>query len=255
MPANLPQLLTATAAARAAGLPVHFLAGNTGAGIYKDQWQTLAASACIVVTRVPELQCIQVQQPAAGQTLVDQQSKDATAQSNWVKQGSSSSSSSDNGLQDRSVLLTAGAGITISRLLQVLKDTSAKKAAAGDQQGCHNLQYWVCHISRIAGEGFAGCCRRVACNLLWMFYRGMLLATELVTIVQHAACPRQPPTAQDDSCVVCLQERWCAMRLPWEAICTSLGSGSWKATCSPSSCQQVPVNIGAALCCNLPTPD
>jgi xanthine dehydrogenase iron-sulfur cluster and FAD-binding subunit A len=125
LPTSLQQLLAAVAAAAAAGVPVHFMAGNTGAGIYKQQWQEAANSACIVVRHVPEMQQLAVQQDASAAVA-----------------GAAGSSGS---------CLHAGAGVTISQLLSFLKGLAAAEQAAGRQLGARNLQFLCSHISRIAG--------------------------------------------------------------------------------------------------------
>jgi xanthine dehydrogenase iron-sulfur cluster and FAD-binding subunit A len=121
LPTSLQQLLAGIAAAKAAGVPAHLMAGNTGAGIYKQQWQAAASSACIVVRHVPELQQLTVEQLGTAAA------------------GSSGSR------------LLAGAAVTISQLLRCLKELAAAEEAAGRQLGARNLQFLVCHISRIAG--------------------------------------------------------------------------------------------------------
>jgi xanthine dehydrogenase iron-sulfur cluster and FAD-binding subunit A len=125
LPTSLQQLLAAVAAAAAAGVPVHLMGGNTGAGIYKQQWQAAASSACIVVRHVPEMQQLTVQQDGSAAVA--------------VAAGSSGS------------CLLAGAGVTISQLLSCLKGLAAAEQAAGRQLGARNLQFLCSHISRIAG--------------------------------------------------------------------------------------------------------
>jgi xanthine dehydrogenase iron-sulfur cluster and FAD-binding subunit A len=125
LPTSLQQLLAAVAAAGAAGVPVHLMGGNTGAGIYKQQWQTAATSVCILVRHVPEMQQLTVQQHGS-------------------EAGASTAGSTGSSL-------LAGAGVTISQLLSCLKGLAAAEQAAGRQLGARNLQFLCGHISRIAG--------------------------------------------------------------------------------------------------------
>jgi xanthine dehydrogenase iron-sulfur cluster and FAD-binding subunit A len=162
-PSSTAELLQAMAVAAAAGLPVHILGGNTGAGLFKKQWGALSSSVCVLVKGVQELQQVSVQ-PA-----------------------SSSSSSTGGG----STGLLAGSGVTITQLLGVLQEMvdvlqgshvqagqhappapsavsaagakllgaqstttaagAAAAAAAAVQQDVTNLQYMVTHMRRIAG--------------------------------------------------------------------------------------------------------
>jgi xanthine dehydrogenase iron-sulfur cluster and FAD-binding subunit A len=125
MPTSLQQLLAAVAAAAVAGVPVHLMGGNTGAGIYKQQWQAAAKSVCTLVQHVPEMQQLTVQQGGSAAVA-----------------GIAGSSGS---------MLLAGAGVTISQLLSCLKGLEAAEQAAGRQLGARNVQFLCSHISRIAG--------------------------------------------------------------------------------------------------------
>jgi xanthine dehydrogenase iron-sulfur cluster and FAD-binding subunit A len=120
LPVTLQQLLAAVAAAGTSGVPVHLIAGNTGAGIYKQQWRAAAGAACIVVRHVPELQQLTVQQASEA--------------------GS------------RASRLLAGAGVTISQMLRCLQDLAAAEEAAGRQLGARNLRFLCSHLARIAGR-------------------------------------------------------------------------------------------------------
>lgn len=144
-PGSIPQLVAAMAAARDAHVPVHLLAGNTGAGLYTDQWQRLASHACVLLQGVSELEQVSVQ-PGWGQQRV----------------------------------VVAGAGATITALIDVLLEAAAAAAACsagsaplangskglqapaaaaaatanGEQQQQHdaaNLQAAISHLRRVAG--------------------------------------------------------------------------------------------------------
>lgn len=133
----MPQLVAALVAAHAAAVPVHLLAGNTGAGLYPAQWQRLASHACVLLQGVAELQQVSVQQQQAG------------------------------GGQR---VVVAGAGATITALIDVLADTAAAASPAPNgskglqaaaaaaapvkqqqEQDAANLQAAISHLRRVAG--------------------------------------------------------------------------------------------------------
>lgn len=144
-PTSLQQLLAAAAAADAAGVAVHLLAGNTGAGIYPQQWQTAAAAACLLLRHVPELHTLTVKQPAKAVA------GPFSARSNVGDCHSSCEDPVPSGGAWSGPSLLAGAGVTISRLLHALEEVAAAEAHAGRQQGAQNLGFLCAHISRIAG--------------------------------------------------------------------------------------------------------
>lgn len=210
-PSSMQQLLAALSAAAEAQLPVHLVGGNTGAGLYKEQWGRLSSSVCVLVRGVSELQQITITEGATGALLAVYQNEPATAapagaaaeaadgfegiesyigvaevngssehnKAGGVKNASGGSSSTSIG-----AAVIAGAGVTISRLLESLQDTAdalqSQQQAAGannnssssntapshsalsassaqdnpeqqQQQGVSNLQYMICHMRRIAG--------------------------------------------------------------------------------------------------------
>lgn len=141
------------------GVPVHLVAGNTGAGIYKQQWQQLTRSVNLVIRHVPELQQLSVIRHTNGST--HSSSKGGTsAESSGIalqanKQGHHSlqhgtaAATAAGGVPPPHIL--AGAGVTITQLITLLKNLAAAESAAGQQQNAQNLSFLVQHLSRAAG--------------------------------------------------------------------------------------------------------
>jgi hypothetical protein len=218
-PSSMEQLLQALAAAEAAGLPALLLGGNTGAGLYKEQWGRLSGSVTLLIRGVRELQQLVVLQEGGilsggsgavggagdcgvkgddgidcfigpGKIGSNGSSLKSKAALHLLGNGISSSTTSSSSRSSRSggsPLLIAGAGVTITQLIDTLQDTAealeqrnseaaappaavtatpvssdttnsnntaAAAAAAGSEQQHQdvcNLQYMVCHLKRIAG--------------------------------------------------------------------------------------------------------
>ena len=216
-PSSMEQLLQALAAAEAACLPALLLGGNTGAGLYKEQWGRLSSSVTVLIRGVQELQQLVVLQEGemlsrgsggivggagdcgvkgddgvgcfigAGKIDSNGSSLNTKAALHQWGVGISSSSSSSSSSNGGSPVLVAGAGVTITQLIETLQDmadaleqrnsnstipaaaasaTSVSSsssrsgkinqtAAAADSEQQHqdvcNLQYMLCHLKRIAG--------------------------------------------------------------------------------------------------------
>jgi hypothetical protein len=155
-PSSLQQLLAVLSAAAEAQLPVHLLGGNTGAGLYKEQWGRLSSSVCVLVRGVSELQQITVTGgltegalPTARQNAPAAATATAAAADGFGDSDSFVGAAEVNSISDKKagVLKTvsgdssssigaaviAGAGVTISRLLETLQDTA--DALLQSQQG------------------------------------------------------------------------------------------------------------------------
>lgn len=142
-PGSVQQVLEALAAAQAAGVPAHLLAGNTGAGVYHEQWQAARVAAAIMLQGVPELQQLELQQGA--QLKPANNSAGLNGLSNGSMQQHSSSSDPAAGV----AMLVAGAAVTLSQLQRALQGVAAQHRRA--QTAASNLQQMVAHIGRIAG--------------------------------------------------------------------------------------------------------
>ena len=142
----MEQLLQALAAAEAAGLPALLLGGNTGAGLYKEQWGRLSSSVTVLIRGVQELQQLVVLQEGEmlsggsgevvggagdcgvkgdagigcfiGAGKIDSNGSSLNTKAALHQWGVGISSSSNGG----SPVLVAGAGVTTTQLIETLQD-------------------------------------------------------------------------------------------------------------------------------------
>lgn len=117
-PSSLEQLLSGMSAAARAGLRPRVLGGNTGAGVYHDQWAEGRRCVTLLTAGVPELQQLQELPPSD---------------------------------EDGAPELLMGAGVTLSVLLRTLLERADVVQGSGDACGARSLGSLAAHLSRVAG--------------------------------------------------------------------------------------------------------